>query len=65
MFLMAGGSLRLPSAAIFGALLLIPMMVGVIFTKAFVVPASHVIPLLLLLAAWAAEQARRHQRRPS
>ena len=39
-----------PSAALFGALLLIPTMLGAIVTNVFVVPASPVMPLLLLLS---------------
>ncbi len=59
----AGIALLVPSAAIFGALLLIPTMVGAIVTNVFVVPASPVMPLLLLLAAAAVAWVRRHQLR--
>ena len=56
-------ALLVPSAALFGALLLIPTMLGAIVTNVFVVPASPVMPLLLLLAAAAVAWARRHQLR--
>ena len=61
----AGVALLVPSAAIFGALLLIPTMLGAIVTNVFVVPASPVMPLLLLLAASAVAWARRNQLRIS
>jgi putative oxidoreductase len=57
----SGIALLVPSAALFGALLLIPTMLGAIVTNVFVVPASPVMPLLLLLAAAAIAWARRHQ----
>src|SRR6202049_1873565 len=57
----SGIALLVPSAAIFGALLLIPTMLGAIVTNVFVVPASPLMPLLLLLAAAAVAWARRHQ----
>ena len=59
----SGIALLVPSAALFGALLLIPTMLGAIVTNVFVVPASPVMPLLLLLAAAAVAWARRHQLR--
>ena len=61
----SGIALLLPSAAVFGALLLIATMLAAISTNVFVVPASPVIPLLLLLAAAAVAWARRHQLRIS
>jgi putative oxidoreductase len=61
--LTAGIALLVPSAALFGALLLIPTMLGAIVTNLFVVPASPVPPLVLLLAAAAVAWARRHQLR--
>jgi putative oxidoreductase len=61
----AGIALLVPSAAIFGAMLLIPTMLGAIVTNVFIVPASPVMPLLLLLAAAAVAWARRHQLRIS
>jgi putative oxidoreductase len=57
----SGIALLVPSAAIFGALLLIPTMVGAIVTNVFVVPASPVMPLLLLLVTSAVAWVRRHQ----
>jgi putative oxidoreductase len=53
--------LLVPSAAIFGALLLIPTMLGAIVVNLFVVPASPVAPLVLLLAAAAVAWVRRRQ----
>ena len=61
----AGIALLVPSAAIFGAMLLVPTMLGAIVTNVFVVPASPVMPLLLLLAAAAVAWVRRHQLRVS
>jgi putative oxidoreductase len=61
--LASGIALLVPSAAIFGALLLIPTMLGAIIINVFIVPASPVMPLLLLLAAAAVAWARRHQLR--
>jgi len=59
----SGIALLVPSAAIFGALLLIPTMLGAIVTNLFIVPASPVLPLLLLLGAAAVAWAGRHQLR--
>jgi uncharacterized membrane protein YphA (DoxX/SURF4 family) len=59
----AGIALLVPSAAVFGALLLIPTMVGAIVTNVFIAHASPVMPLLLLLAAAAVAWARRRQLR--
>jgi putative oxidoreductase len=59
----SGIALLVPSAAIFGALLLIPTMLGAIVTNVFVVHASPVVPLLLLLGTAAVAWARRHQLR--
>jgi len=61
----SGIALLVPSAAIFGALLLIPTMLGAIVTNVFVVRSSPVMPLLLLLGAAAVAWARRHQLRMS
>jgi putative oxidoreductase len=61
----SGILLLVPSAAIFGALLLIPTMLGAIVVNLFVVPASPVAPLLLLTAAAAVAWARRDQLRMS
>ena len=59
----SGIALLVPSAAFFGALLLIPTMLGAIVTNVFVAHASPVMPLLLLLGAAAVAWARRHQLR--
>ena len=59
----SGIALLVPSAAIFGALLLTPTMLGAIVTNVFVVPSSPVMPLLLLLGAAAVGWAHRHQLR--
>ena len=61
--LISGIALLVPSAAVFGAMLLIPTMLGAIVTNVFVVPASPLMPLLLLLGAAAVAWARRNQRR--
>ena len=61
--LTAGIALLIPAAAIFGAMLLIPTMIGAIVVNVFVVPASPVAPLVLLLLAAAVAWARRHQLR--
>src|ERR1700686_2939390 len=45
--LTAGIALLIPSAGIFGAMLLIPTMLGAIVINVFVVPASPVPPLVL------------------
>ena len=60
---LSGIALLVPSAAIFGALLLIPTMLGALVTNLFVVPASPVMPLLLLIGAAAVAWARRRQLR--
>jgi len=57
----SGIALLIPSAAVFGALLLIPTMLGAIVVNLFVVPASPVAPILLLIAAAAVAWARRDQ----
>ena len=61
--LTAGIALLIPSAAIFGALLLIPTMIGAIIVNLLVVPASPVAPVVLLLLAAAVAWARRSQLR--
>ena len=63
--LTSGIALLIPSAAIFGAMLLIPTMIGAIVVNMFVVPASPVPPLVLLLLAAVVAWARRHQLRIS
>ena len=61
----SGIALLVPRTAVFGALLLIPTMLGAIVVNLFVVPASPVAPLLLLVAAAAVAWARRDQLRMS
>ena len=56
-------ALLVPFAAIVGAMLLIPTMVGAIVTNVFIVHQSPVMPLLLLLGAAAVAWARRNQLR--
>jgi putative oxidoreductase len=63
--LASGIALLVPALAVFGALLLIPTMLGAIVVNVFIVPASPVMPLLLLLAAAAVAWARRAQLRLS
>src|SRR5260221_3201513 len=55
----SGIALLVPSAAIFGALLLIPTMLGAIVINVFIIPGSPVLPFLLLLGAAAVAWARR------
>jgi putative oxidoreductase len=59
----SGIALLVPSAAIFGAMLLIPTMLGAIVTNVFITHTSPVMPLLLLLGAAAVGWARRRQLR--
>jgi uncharacterized membrane protein len=61
--LTGGIALLIPSAAIFGAMLLIPTMIGAIIVNVFVVPASPVAPVVLLLLAAVVAWARRDQLR--
>jgi uncharacterized membrane protein len=61
----SGIALLIPSAAVFGAMLLVPTMLAAIVINVFIVPASPVMPLLLLLGAAAVAWARRHQLRMS
>ena len=61
----SGIALLVPSAAIFGALLIIPTMLGAIATNMFITHTSPVVPLVLLVAAVAVAWARRHQLRSS
>ena len=61
--LTGGIALLVPSAAIFGAMLLVPTMIGAIVVNVFVVPASPVAPLVLLLLAATVAWARRNQLR--
>jgi uncharacterized membrane protein YphA (DoxX/SURF4 family) len=61
----AGIALLIPSAAIFGALLLIPTMLCATLVNLFVVPASPVPTIVLLLLAAVVAWARRRQLRLS
>jgi putative oxidoreductase len=54
-------ALLVPSAAIYGALLLIPTMLGATIANVFVVHTSPLIPLVLLAGAVVVAWARRHQ----
>jgi putative oxidoreductase len=61
----AGILLLVPSFSIFGALLLIPTMIGAAATNAFIVHVSPAPPVVLLLVAAAIAWFRRRQlRRP-
>jgi putative oxidoreductase len=57
--LTAGVTLLRPSAAVYGALLLIPTMIGAIATNLFVTHVSPLAPFVLLLAVAAVAWARR------
>jgi len=61
----SGLALLIPAVAVFGALLLIPTMIGAIIVNLFVVPASPVAPIVLLLLAAVVAWARRDQLRIS
>jgi putative oxidoreductase len=54
-------SLLVPSTAVFGALLLVPTMIGAVATELFIVGDSATPPAVLLLAAIGVVWARRHQ----
>ena len=62
---LSGLALLIPTGAVFGALLLIPTMIGAIIVNLFVVPASPVAPIVLLLLAAVVAWARRDQLRIS
>lgn len=53
--------LLIPAAAVFGAVLLIPTMLGAIATNLFIAHQSPVAPLVLLLCAAGVAWARRRQ----
>ena len=53
--------LFVPSTAVFGALALVPTMVGAVATQLFIVGASAIPPAVLLLGAVAVVWVRRHQ----
>ena len=54
-------ALLVPSTAVFGALALVPTMVGAVATQLFIVGASAIPPAVLLLRAVAVVWVRRHQ----
>ena len=56
-------ALLVPSAAIFGVMLLIPTMLGATLTNVFIIHVSPVMPLLLLFGTTAVAWARRDQLR--
>ncbi len=57
----AGIALLVPSAAVFGALVLVPTMIGAIVTQLFIVHASPVPPAVLLVGAAVVLWARRRE----
>ena len=54
-------ALLVPSFAVFGALTLVPTMIGAVATHLFIVGGSPVLPAILLLGSGAVVWARRHQ----
>ena len=56
----AGIALLIPSAAVFGAILLIPTMIGAVATN-LILGQSPAAPLVLLAVASAVAWARRHE----
>ena len=54
-------ALLVPSIAVFGALALVPTMIGAVATELFIVGDSAVPPAVLLLGAVGVVWARRHQ----
>ncbi|HEY2644386.1 MAG TPA: DoxX family protein [Galbitalea sp.] len=54
-------ALVVPSIAVFGALALVPTMIGAVATELFIVGDSAVPPAVLLLGAVGIVWARRHQ----
>jgi hypothetical protein len=59
----AAVALLVPSLAVFGALLLVPTMIGAIATHLFIVGGSVALPVVLLIASLAIVWARREQLR--
>jgi putative oxidoreductase len=57
----AGIALLIPAVAVFGAVLLLPTMLGAIATNLFIAHQSPVVPLVLLICAAAVAWARRGQ----
>ena len=54
-------ALLVPSIAVYGALALVPTMIGAVATELFIVGDSPVPPAILLLGAVGVVWARRHQ----
>ena len=54
-------ALLVPSFAVFGALALVPTMVGAVATHLFIVGGSPAVPVVLLLASAGVVWVRRHQ----
>jgi len=54
-------ALLVPSIAVYGALALVPTMIGAVVTELFIVHGSPVMPAILLLGAAAVVWTRRHQ----
>ena len=54
-------ALLVPSIAVFGALVLVPTMIGAVATELFIVGDSAIPPAVLLLGAVAVVWVRRHQ----
>ena len=54
-------ALLMPAFAVFGALTLVPTMIGAIATQLFIVGGSPVPPAVLLLGAALVVMARRHE----
>ena len=57
----AGIALLIPAVAVFGAVLLLPTMLGAIATNLFIAHQSPVVPLVLLICAAGVAWARRGQ----
>lgn len=57
----SGIALLVPSFAVFGALALVPTMVGAVITELFIVGDSAVPPAILLIGSAVVVWARRHQ----
>jgi putative oxidoreductase len=55
-------ALLVPAAAVFGALALVPTMIGAIVTQLFIVRGSPVLPAVLLVAVAVVLWARRRER---
>jgi putative oxidoreductase len=57
----SGFALLVPALAVFGALALVPTMIGAIVTQLFIVRASPVPPAILLVGVAVVVWARRHE----